>query len=206
MRRLVFVLLVSSLTLLFACDKKKPVPVIAEGNPAEAPSAITIANVFGTCDDASACATGCKAGDAEQCRRLGATYQFGTKSTTKDDTTAARFYEKACAGKNAAGCVSAGQMYEFHHGVDKDDANAASFYKQGCDLGSQVGCANYAIMLENGRGVTKDVAAAAALYDGACQKGAGLACERLRALRAQAPGRGADGGDGGAVTTPDAGR
>jgi hypothetical protein len=186
MRRvLAFFLLASSPAMLVACDKRKAMPTITEGNPEEAPSAITIANVFGTCEDPSACGAACNTGDAEQCRRLGTTYQFGNKATKKDDATAASFYEKACALKNAAGCVSAGQMYEFHHGVDKDDAKAAGFYKQGCDLGYQVGCANYAIMLENGRGVTKDVTAAAALYDGACQKGAGLACERLRALRAQ---------------------
>ena len=187
---------------LLACDKKQPMPTITEGNPAEAPSAITIANVFGTCEDPAVCATACNGGDGEQCRRLGTTYQFGNKATKKDDPTATTFYEKACTLKNASGCVSAGQMYEFHHGVDKDDAKAAGFYKQGCDLGSQVGCANYAIMQENGRGVTKDTAAAAALYDGACQKGAGLACERLRALRAQTPVQAGTQTDAGAAAVP----
>jgi TPR repeat protein len=170
---------------LVACDRKKPPPPPTEGNPQEAPSAITIANVFGTCADAGGCADACSSGDAEMCRRLGTTYQFGTADTKKDETKAAGLYEKACGLKSAMGCVSAGQMFEFHHGVDKDDAKAASYYKQGCELGNQVGCANYAIMLENGRGVPKDTNAAMALYDGACQKGAGLACERLRALRAQ---------------------
>lgn len=187
---LAFFLLAASPALLFACDKKKASPLVDPGNPAnpeEAPSAITIANVFGTCDDAAACAEDCNKGNADQCRKLGTTYQFGNKGTKKDELKATGFYEKACTMQSSAACVSAGQMYEFHHGVDKNDTKAAGFYKQGCDLGSQVGCANYAIMLENGRGVTKDLAAAAALYDGACQKGAGLACERLRALRAQNP-------------------
>lgn len=177
------------LAALFACallllgcdDKRKPQPVV-EGNPQEAPSAITIANAFGTCDDTAACATACNGDDPEQCRKLGTTYQFGTKTTSKDDVQARLFYEKACALKNAGGCVSAGQMYEFHHGVDKDDAKAAGFYKQGCDLGYQVGCANYAIMLENGRGIAKDVPQAMALYANACKAGAGLACDRLRVL------------------------
>ncbi len=185
---LVLLVLASVPALLVGCDnKRRSSPSIMEGNPQEAPSAITIANVFGTCEDAGGCGEACNAGDAEQCRRLGTTFQFGNKATQKDDAKALGFYEKACTLKSAAGCVSAGQMFEFHHGVDKDDAKAAGFYKQGCDLGYQVGCANYAIMLENGRGVPKDVVMAATLYDGACQKGAGLACERLRALRAQSP-------------------
>jgi TPR repeat protein len=165
------------------CDKRRAPPPPVEGNPQEAPSAITIANMFGTCDDAGACDDECDAGSAESCRKLGTTYQFGTKSTQKDDLKALHYYERACAMKNAGGCVSSGQMYEFHHGVDKDDAKAAAFYKQGCDLGYQVGCANYAIMLENGRGVPKDLAQAAALFDVACKQGAGLACDRLRVLR-----------------------
>ena len=165
------------------CDRKRAPPPPMEGNPQEAPSAITIANVFGTCEDAGGCEVDCDAGNGDQCRRLGTTYQFGNKSTHKDDTRTLSYYEKACAMKSAGGCVSAGQMYEFHHGVDKDDVKAAAFYKSGCDLGYQVGCANYAIMLENGRGVTKDVAAAAVFYASACRHGAGLACERMRALR-----------------------
>ncbi len=191
MRNVVALLLaVASPAVLFtsACDKRKAAPFIAEGNPQEAPSAITIANMFGTCEDAGACVSECEAGVAEGCRKMGTTYQFGNKGTPRDDLQATRMYERACALKSAGGCVSAGQMYEFHHGVLTDDAKAAGFYKQGCDLGYAVGCANYAIMLENGRGVPKDLGAAAALYDGACRAGAGLACDRLRVLR---------GGDGG---------
>jgi TPR repeat protein len=152
--------------------------------PSSEPSAITIANVFATCDDPKACDEACDAGNADQCRKLGTTYQFGNRAITKDDARALAYFERACAMKSGSGCVSAGQMYEFHHGVDKDDVKAASFYQKGCDAGDQVGCANFAIMLENGRGVPKDTAKAALLYDKACRAGAALACERWKYLKA----------------------
>jgi TPR repeat protein len=172
---------------LAACDKRR---ATQEEQPAPpAVSAITIANVFGTCDDVAACEADCDAGVADRCRLTGTTFQFGTKAVTKDEKRALSFYDRACTLKNAGGCVSAGQMWEFHHGVDKDDAKAAAFYKQACDLDDQVGCANYAIMLERGTGVPKDDAKAIALFDKACQKGAGLACDRLKVLRAVNPDR-----------------
>jgi TPR repeat protein len=171
------------LFLAAACDKRRGAPQTQEA-PAPAESAITIANVFGTCDDLAVCETECDAGAADRCRRAGTTLQFGTKAVTKDDKRALAFYDRACALKSAAGCVSAGQMWEFHHGVEKDDRKAAALYKQACDLDDQVGCANYAIMLERGTGVPKDEAAATTLFDKACQRGAGLACDRLKVLRA----------------------
>ncbi len=177
------VLVLAAVTLLSACDKKQGGRAALEENPQAAPSVIAIANMFGTCEDIAVCEAECDAGNADRCRKVGTTYQFGTKSVAKDDKRALAYYESACAMKNGAACVSAGQMYEFHHGVDKDDVKAAAFYKQGCDLQSQVGCANYAIMLEKGRGVAKDETAAAILYDKACREGAGLACDRLKVLK-----------------------
>jgi TPR repeat protein len=169
------------LIALAGCDKRR---AAHEEEPAPPASVITIANVFGTCDDVGACEADCDAGAGDKCRLAGATFQFGTKAVTKDEKRALGFYDRACALKNAGGCVSAGQMWEFHHGVDKDDAKAATFYKEACDFDDQVGCANYAIMLERGAGVAKDEAKAIALFDKACQKGAGLACDRLKVLRA----------------------
>jgi TPR repeat protein len=173
-----------------ACDKRRDGSRPEGATIAPESSAITIANVFGTCEDEKGCEDACDAGDADPCRKLGTTYQFGNASVTKDEARATAYYERACAMKNAMGCVSSGQMYEFHHGVTKDDAKAATYYEKGCELGYQVGCANWAIMLENGRGVPKDVTRARALYEEACRQGAGLACERRRALGA------ADGGGG----------
>jgi TPR repeat protein len=175
------------LLVLVACDKRRA----REDEQAAAPpaSVVTIANVFGTCDDLAACETDCDAGAADRCRLVGTTFQFGTKAVTKDEKRALEYYDRACTMKNPGGCVSAGQMWEFHHGVDKDDAKAAAYYKQACDLDDQVGCANYAIMLERGTGVPKDDAKAMALFDKACQKGAGLACDRLKVLRASTSDR-----------------
>jgi TPR repeat protein len=137
------------------------------------------------CPDTEACATACAAGDADQCRRLGDTYQFAADGG-KDDVKAVSYYEHACALRSGPGCLSAGQMYEFHHGVQEDDTKAASFYRTSCDLKYVPGCANLAIMLENGRGVPKDVPAAIELYRSSCAAGASLACERARALSGDA--------------------
>jgi TPR repeat protein len=174
--------------LCMACDgcreKRRPEPDMTRYQaPSSEPSAVTIANAFATCDDTKACEAACDAGVADQCRLLGTTYQFGNAAVKKDDLRALAYFEQACAMKNAAACVSAGQIYEFHHGVDKDDVKAADFYRRGCDIGDQVACANFAIMLENGRGVATDVERAAILYDKACRAGAGLACDRLKHLR-----------------------
>jgi TPR repeat protein len=179
-------LLVAALAVLGACEDKKRSPsqdTTKYQAPAGEPSAITIANVFATCNDPKACAAECDAGNGETCRKLGTTYQFGNAATPKDERRALAYFEQACAMKVGAGCTSAGQMYEFHHGVDKDDVRAADFYRRGCETGDQVGCANWAIMLENGRGVAKDTEKAALLYDNACRAGAGLACDRLKSLR-----------------------
>jgi len=177
--RLAFVLALALVPALGACKQRK-VDDEAQSQPA-GPSTMTIANVIGVCDDLAQCERECDAGQADRCRRLGATYQFA-RGTDKDEAKATSYYELACKLGNASACVSAGQMYEYAHGVKKDDAKAAAFYKQGCDVGYMVGCANYAIMLENGRGVTKDIPQAIVLYQNACKAGAGLACERLSAL------------------------
>jgi TPR repeat protein len=175
-------LLLLLLLSLPACDRRSPHPSSEPPAPSPRASAITLANVFGTCEPLGPCEADCDAGVADQCRKLGTTYQFGNKAAPKDDPLALAHYERACVLKSGMGCVSAGQMYEFHHGVPEDDAKAAAFYEKGCTFGYEVGCANWAIMLERGSGVAKDLVKARALFDVACAKGAGLACERLKAL------------------------
>jgi TPR repeat protein len=162
-----------------ACSRRESAP---SSPPADAaPFTIT----FGKgCPDTEACATACDGGDADQCRRLADTYQFADGG--KDDVRVVSYYERACALHSGAGCLSAGQMYEFHHGVQEDDAKAATFYRTSCDLKFVAGCANLAIMLENGRGVPKDVPAAIELYRSSCAAGASLACDRARALSGDA--------------------
>ena len=165
-----------------ACKGKHGGASPEEGTlPAAAQSSVEVINVIGTCDDVPLCTKECEAGQADRCRRLGATLQFA-KPPDRDEARATSFYERACALGNAPGCVSAGQMFEYEHGVTKDVGKAAAYYSKACDVGYQVGCANYAIMLENGRGVPKDLERAATLYEAACRAGAGLACERRKAL------------------------
>ncbi len=164
------------------CKGKERVPFLEQGAPRPSQSVVEVINVIGTCDDVDLCVKECSEGQADRCRRLGATLQFA-KPPDRDEARATLFYGHACDLGNAPGCVSAGQMFEFAHGVAKDDAKAAGYYARACDAGYMVGCANQAIMLENGRGVPKDEARAVALYDRACQAGAGLACDRLHALR-----------------------
>ena len=132
------------------------------------------------------CLRECDAGQADRCRRLGVTYEFGQSDAGKNETLGTAFFDRSCELGNASGCVSSGQMHEYAHGVPVDLPKAAAAYEKACAIGWQVGCANWAIMLENGRGVPKDEERAKSLYDGACKAGAGLACERLKVLRADA--------------------
>jgi TPR repeat protein len=83
---------------------------------------------------------------------------------------------------DAPACVSAGQAYEYAHGVVKDDARAAHFYTQACEMGYGGGCYNEAIMLENGRGVPRDLQRAAMLYRRTCTQGAKTACPKADEL------------------------
>jgi TPR repeat protein len=151
------------------------------------PPPVTIANAMGYCEDTDACTTACNDGDAESCRKLAVTFEFGKTDAGRNETLGTTYFDRACALGSATGCVSSGQMHEYGHGVPKEFKTAADAYARACTLGYQVGCANYAIMLENGRGVDQDLGKAKTLYEGACKAGAGLACERMKALQAAAP-------------------
>jgi TPR repeat protein len=153
----------------------------------DAASAKRISVTFGqgACPDAAECDKRCEAGEADQCRRLGDTFQFQPDGGS-DEARASAYYVRGCDMGSAPACLSAGRMYEYHHGVAEDDARAAGYYKRGCEKGHVPSCANYAIMLENGRGIAKDTPSAIKLYRDACASGAGLACDRLRALSVDA--------------------
>jgi TPR repeat protein len=171
------------LLALVACkgnEENRSTPT--EGVPVSAPSALTIANAMGSCDDVGVCERDCNGGHGDACRLLAVTYEFGKSDAGRNETLGTKYFDRACALGDAPGCVSSGQMHEYAHGVPKDDTEAAAAYARACTLGWQVGCANWAIMLENGRGVEKDIAKAKGLYDSACKAGAGLACERLKVL------------------------
>ena len=160
----------------------------AEGVPSPAASAITIANALGTCDDVSACDRECTAGQADSCRRLGVTYEFGKSDAGRNETLGTQYFDRSCALGDAPGCVSSGQMHEYGHGVPKDFPQAAQAYAHACTLGWQVGCANWAIMLgETGAGWRRTSPRRRRLYDVGVQGGGGA---RLRADEGAGAGRG----------------
>lgn len=171
------------------CDKRGP-PQSDPLQPAPSASVMSIAVAMGECEDMVICEKECDAGSSDRCRRMGVSYEFGKTGVERDGVEATRLYEKACGMKNSEGCLSAGRMYEFHHGVDKDDAKAVAFYGRSCDMDNPVGCANLAVMLQNGRGAARDDARAAELFDRACTRGSGLACEKAKALRGASPDSG----------------
>lgn len=137
---------------------------------------------FFACPDVASCEHDCDAGSAESCRKLAASYAFGSGGVTKDEARATSLYEHACDMKSASACVFAGQMHEFGRGVDKDAAIAAALYQRACDLASPVGCYNLGIMYERGTGVPADRMKAGQLYHSACKAGAFSACEKERTL------------------------
>ena len=150
--------------------------------PAPSASVVSLGVEIGTCTNLETCDRECRGGSADRCRRLAATYSFG-RGTPKDEAKATTLYELACAMKDPASCVFAGQMHEYAHGVPADPAKAAKLYTQACDAQWAGGCYNEAIMYENGRGVPADRAKAADLYQTACAAGAKIACEKSADLR-----------------------
>jgi TPR repeat protein len=152
--------------------------------PAPPPSVVTLGAAIGTCDDVDVCAKECEAGSADRCRRLAATYALG-QGAPRDEARATAMYEQACAMKESAACVFAGQMHEYAHGVPKDDAKAARLYERACDMGWAAGCYNFAIVLEHGRGVPADRAKAGDMYQVACTAGAKTACDKARQMHAE---------------------
>jgi TPR repeat protein len=165
-----------------ACKKggSESLPSEPEYTAPSSPPPVQMVNTISGCDDLDLCFRECDAGAADRCRRVGVSYEFG-RGAPKDVKASIAWYERSCDMGNAAGCESAGRMYEYHL-EPKDFEKAAALYRKSCEIGWQGGCANWAIMLENGRGTAKDLGKARELYAGACKAGAGLACERLKAI------------------------
>jgi TPR repeat protein len=157
-------------------------PALLGDQPAPSASVVSLGVEIGTCPDLDACERECKEGSADRCRRLAATYSFG-RGVEKDEGHATTLYELACAMKDPASCVFAGQMHEYAHGVPANPAAATAFYTKACDMAWPAGCYNEAIMYDNGRGVPADRAKAADLYQTACSAGAKIACDKAAELR-----------------------
>jgi TPR repeat protein len=166
---------------LASCKKPK------KSQPSPADSVISLGIEMAACDDEGFCQKRCDEGKADDCRRLAVAFQMGRAPIAKDEARATFLFEKGCALGSAMSCLSAGQMYEYEHGVARDSGKAAGYYEKACDAGFAPGCYNFAIMLENGRGVPRDLAKALANYDMACKAGSQTACGRAKELRDALP-------------------
>ncbi|CUU79728.1 sel1 repeat family protein [Campylobacter hyointestinalis subsp. hyointestinalis] len=62
----------------------------------------------------------------------------------RDYFKAKKYFQKACEGENAGGCVSLGFLYELGQGVKQNKLKAKELYGRACDMGVQLGCEDYA--------------------------------------------------------------
>lgn len=108
--------------------------------------------------------TRCDGGDARACFGMGR-LQFKQDKPTE----ALKLFVRACEGKVADACSSAGYAYYTAHGVRWDVTEAAKLFLQACELGSSVGCANSGDVYRFGAGAAQDHAKAFAHYDKACR-------------------------------------
>ena len=97
----------------------------------------------------------------------------------KDETRAFELYQRACEGKEAAGCANLGNLYSDGRGTRRDLAQAVTSYKVACDADLARGCSGLGYAYGVGEGVTKDLVRAAQLYQKACNGEYWLACNNL---------------------------
>jgi TPR repeat protein len=86
---------------------------------------------------------GCDYNDAASCWRLGGLHENGRHGLTKDDASAAAFYERACDGSGigvSLGCSEFVRLYASGRGgLTKDDV--AALYRRACGRNSVGPCA-----------------------------------------------------------------
>ena len=108
----------------------------------------------------------CGRGTAEGCTLLGRFYEEGEGE--ENGRRAREQYQRACKGKNPAGCLHVALCHERGVGVEKDKARAlllaeaaVALYVKACDAGKFRACRGLAVIYAAGLGVTKDLAKAA---------------------------------------------
>ena len=70
--------------------------------------------------------------------------ELGDEAYDKGDyQKAAEFYQKACDGGDAGGCLVLGVLYQKGQGVKQNFSTAKQYYGKACDLGLQLGCDDY---------------------------------------------------------------
>ena len=111
-------------------------------------------------DEARALGDSCASGDAAACNDLG--YQVAQgQHVLRDWRRAAGFFEAACDGGAAEGCVRLGRMHVHDdgeaRGVARDSAIAATLLQRGCDGGAMNGCSDLADMYLDDDSIVADV-------------------------------------------------
>ena len=110
------------------------------GYPRVSPSR---ANPTGTCSDVALCAQERNAGQADSCRLLAVTYEFGKGGAGRNEPLAATYYDRACALGNPPGSSRRDRYARVRERVPKNPAEASSAYSRACTLGWKVGCTNW---------------------------------------------------------------
>lgn len=131
----------------------------------------------------------CSGGDFEDCIESGRRYQFG--AVPIDLARAAEFYERACDGGHAEGCLSLcilGFMYLDGDWAPQDSAHAAQLFELACNGGDAGACWLLAYMYERGEGVPMDMEVAVQMYERACKGGDAAGCWRIGDLYEEGEG------------------
>ena len=84
----------------------------------------------------------CDAGHLRNCVELGGMYLYGV-GLPKSKQKATDLWVKACAGQEASGCTSLGDMFK-----KTDKQRSLNYYGKACDLGDEDSCSHFSDLLE----------------------------------------------------------
>ena len=109
-------------------------------------------------------------GDAKAQVHLGMLYANG-HNVPKDDTQAAKWFQKAAAQGDATAQVSLGALYYLGEGVPKDDATARLLWERAAAQGKATAQVWLGTLYDKGNGVPQDFAKARQLWEQAATQG-----------------------------------
>lgn len=132
--------------------------------------------------------TGCAAGDAHSCSRLGYHFFRGI-GVAEDPRQAARYSQKGCEAGDPSGCENLATFYAQGIGVDQDLTRAAELLEAVCEASGFRSCVNLGMYYLDGLGVPADPTKAAQLFQKGCNAGEHEGCFNL--ARIDIEGRGA---------------
>lgn len=103
----------------------------------------------------------CRLGNSDACVLAGAALASGDGSGKPADVAAAvSLYTKACADKQAEGCLRVGAAHHLGQGAEKSPTKALRAFTQACEYGNAAACFNAGTMEEAGEGEPADAGAA----------------------------------------------